>query len=314
MVPPESFSTAARPVLQRLLQRMRGRHPVRDLQVEGFFLRQRRRHAGGKQQRQQRFPHGHSLPSHDRPLCAAPLFNMLSSSPAFSRRTSRPHRFCSAANGASRFLRRRALPRLLYDIIISASAQASRRCRLQQSGEPGIEDKSSNHRRRSGRIVAWATTAPLRHRQRHSRAPDAANMCSAASAPACSRKARWRCSTRSAPARAPIARGWSITASNSPSAARRHRIDMHGRHRQDRHDLRPDRGDARPDERPQGGRPHHGLSGRRRQAARFRYRPPARHLRQGRRQPRDRMRLHRRLRRLSRRQPRQRQAVGDPDL
>ena len=39
-----------------------------------------------------------------------------------------------------------------------------------------------------------------------------------------------------------------------------------------------------------------------------------RHLRQGRRYPRDRMRLHRRLRRLSRRQPRQREAVGDPDL
>ena len=41
---------------------------------------------------------------------------------------------------------------------------------------------------------------------------------------------------------------------------------------------------------------------------------PARHLRQGWGQPRDRMRLHRRLRRLPWRQPRQRQAVGDPDL
>ena len=55
-----------------------------------------------------------------------------------------------------------------------------------------------------------------------------------------------------------------------------------------------------------GSRP--GLRGRRRQAARFRHRPSARHLCQGRRHARDRLRLHRRLRRLSRRQPRQREA------
>jgi 2-polyprenyl-6-methoxyphenol hydroxylase-like FAD-dependent oxidoreductase len=37
-------------------------------------------------------------------------------------------------------------------------------------------------------------------------------------------------------------------------------------------------------------------------------------LHQGRRQPRDHLRLHRRLRRIPRRQPRQRETLGDPDL
>jgi hypothetical protein len=50
------------PVFQRLLQRMRGRHPVRDLQLEGLVLRDRRRDAGGQQQRQEGFPHEHRLP------------------------------------------------------------------------------------------------------------------------------------------------------------------------------------------------------------------------------------------------------------
>src|SRR6185312_14810334 len=52
--------------------------------------------------------------------------------------------FCSAANVASRFLRGRALPRLLYDIIIGASPQATS-LQITIVGEPGIEDKSSNH-------------------------------------------------------------------------------------------------------------------------------------------------------------------------
>ena len=52
------------------------------------------------------------------------------------------------------------------------------------------------------------------------------NMCSAASAPACSRKARWRCSTRPAPARAP-SRGAGSSWRRTRVQRRAHRIDMH---------------------------------------------------------------------------------------
>src|ERR1700748_3219774 len=41
---------------------MRRRHPVRNLQIEVFFLRERRRHACRQQQRQKRLPHRHDLP------------------------------------------------------------------------------------------------------------------------------------------------------------------------------------------------------------------------------------------------------------
>ncbi len=52
----------------------------------------------------------------------------------------------------------------------------------------------------------------------------------------------------------------------------------------------------------------------RRRRARLRRRPAARHLQQGRRSARDRVRLHRRLRRLPRRLPRQRAARRDPRI
>ena len=55
------FDCAA-PVLEGLLQRVRGRHPVRQFQFEGLFLRQRRRDAGGQQQRQEHLLHRQSLP------------------------------------------------------------------------------------------------------------------------------------------------------------------------------------------------------------------------------------------------------------
>jgi hypothetical protein len=50
------------PVFQCLLQRVRSRYPVRQFQLEGLFLRQRWRHAGGHKQRQKRSSHEHSLP------------------------------------------------------------------------------------------------------------------------------------------------------------------------------------------------------------------------------------------------------------
>src|SRR5215475_36759 len=50
------------PIFKRLLKRMRGRHPVRDLQVESLFLRKRWRDTGGHKQRQKRCPHRHLLP------------------------------------------------------------------------------------------------------------------------------------------------------------------------------------------------------------------------------------------------------------
>jgi hypothetical protein len=70
--------------------------------------------------------------------------------------------------------------------------------------------------------------------------------------------------------------------------------------------LWPDRGDARPDGRARGGRAGDGVRGKGRQPARLRHEKPARALPQGRRDARDRVRLHRRLRRLPRRLPRQR--------
>ncbi len=47
------------PCLRRRYQRMRRGHPQRHLHVDGLVLRQCRRHAGGQQQRQNRFSHRH---------------------------------------------------------------------------------------------------------------------------------------------------------------------------------------------------------------------------------------------------------------
>jgi p-hydroxybenzoate 3-monooxygenase len=84
--------------------------------------------------------------------------------------------------------------------------------------------------------------------------------------------------------------------------------------RQARHRLRPDRSHARPDGSAHRRRPHDHLPGRRRDAARLRFGPTARALREGRPDARDRMRLHRRLRRLPRREPRERAGRCDPHL
>src|SRR5258707_10732325 len=68
---------------------MRCRHPVRELELEGLFLRQRRRHTGGEQQRQKRSSHGHSLPWWMEPGFEAPvsLVNMLYRLRDFSSRS-----------------------------------------------------------------------------------------------------------------------------------------------------------------------------------------------------------------------------------
>src|SRR5229473_825321 len=63
---------------------------------------------------------------------------------------------------------------LLYDIIIIASRRHRPRLRLKPITPEGasIADESSNHRRGSGRIVAWATASHLWHRQHHPGAAD----------------------------------------------------------------------------------------------------------------------------------------------
>src|SRR5277367_2895831 len=56
------------PILQRLLQGMRCRHPMRYLQLEGFFLRRSRSRADGQQQGQQGFSHRSPSPGRNRAL------------------------------------------------------------------------------------------------------------------------------------------------------------------------------------------------------------------------------------------------------
>ncbi len=140
--------------------------------------------------------------------------------------------------------------------------------------------------------------------------------CSAASAPACSSRARSRCSTKSASARALHREGLVhdgielAFARRAPShrsacaltAARRVMVYGQTEVTRDLMDAREAAALPRLRSR-QTSAPHD-----------FDSAQPARPLRQGRRHPRDRLRFHRRLRRFSRRQPRKRAGGGDHDL
>ena len=133
-------------------------------------------------------------------------------------------------------------------------------------------------------LAARAAAAPRRHRHRHSRAAQTATTCSAASAPACSSRARSICSTQAGV-------GARLHARRACPRRRRDRASRAGatastsgaHRRQARHGLWPDRGDrATSWTRARGGAAQR-LRGRGRGAARLRRSPPRVRYRHGRR-------------------------------
>src|SRR3984957_18192599 len=145
------------PILQRLLQRMRCRHPMRYLQLESLFLRKSRRRADSQQQGQQGLSHRSSSLGRKRALLSRLYLT------CYIQRIWLSRRAVSVGHTSSvpwqTVIRYNQFWRLHMTI-------ANRR--LMPSGRTGVADENSHHRCRARRSSAWAVAAHLRHRQRHS--------------------------------------------------------------------------------------------------------------------------------------------------
>src|SRR3984957_9948589 len=149
------------PILQRLLQGMRCRHPMRYLQLEGFFLRNSRSRADSQQQGQQGLSHRSPSLGRKRALLSRLYLTCYLQRIWLSRRAvSVDYTFSVPSNVPwQTVIRYNQFWRLHMTI-------ADRR--LMPSGRTGVADENNHHRRWACWPPAWAVAARSRHRQRHS--------------------------------------------------------------------------------------------------------------------------------------------------